>query len=137
MTVAIWPFVVARCDVYSRLALDPMMKPWDVDSLLMNVAKRTLHQVYPAMVDMERRIAAAPREEEWQLVSQLFDTWPLGLRIEPAAGMGGIELHIEAGHVSRHDQLLLLGGLEAALAVTTADPSLWPKPALAQFSHIS
>ncbi|MBN9527894.1 MAG: hypothetical protein J0H82_16920 [Alphaproteobacteria bacterium] len=136
MTVAADPFVTARCDIYARFGLDAAMAPWDLDCLLMAVARDTLHRLFPAMVEVEARIAAAPAAEEWQLLSDLFDVCPLGLRIEPVSGIRGIELHVEAGSVSRHDQMLLLDALDQTFAAIAADQSSWPKPALAQFSYI-
>ncbi len=88
------------------------------------------------MIPIERRMSVATADEEWRLLAQLFDVCPLGLRVEAAADTQGITLHVEAGSVSRHDQLLLLDLLADTLAATAADPSAYPKPALPQ-SHRS
>lgn len=75
------------------------------------------------IVEIEQRIAAAPPEEEWRLVGQLLDACPLGLSIEPVAGVDGFDLHVEQGYVSRHDLLALEDALEQALEAEIQQPA--------------
>lgn len=132
MTIVASPFVVARCDASTLLGLNPKMEPWDLDCLLMGVARRVLHQLFPALMAAEAMIKALPADQEWQRVDDLFGVCPLGLRIEPVDDLRGIDLRVEAGILSRHDQMLLLDALEDVLAAMAADPSSWPKPAFVQ-----